>query len=137
MIQSSVGHLQYNIDLKNAGFYRDLLTFLGWKVLYDDPDVLGMEGANKVSLWFAAVTKGSGNDYDANGANHIGLSVPHQSDVDETVAYLKAHNVAALFETPRHRPDFCESEDATYYQVMFESPDRILFEVVYTGPKGK
>jgi hypothetical protein len=27
------------------------------------------------------------------------------------------------------------SPDKTYYQVMFESPDRILFEVVYTGLK--
>jgi hypothetical protein len=39
-----------------------------------------------------------------------------------------------LFETPRHRPEF-SSEDSTYYQIMFESPDRILLEFVYTGPK--
>jgi hypothetical protein len=39
-----------------------------------------------------------------------------------------------LFDTPRHRPDFSQSPDHTYYQIMFESPDRILFEVVYTGP---
>ena len=42
-----------------------------------------------------------------------------------------------LFETPRHRPDFAHGEDTTYYQVMFESPDRILFEIVYTGPKDR
>jgi len=136
MIQSSVGHLQYNIDLKNVDFYRDLLTFLGWEILYDDPNVLGMEGDNKVSLWFASVTKGTGNDYDANGANHIGIGVGHQADVDATVAYLKEHNVPALFETPRHRPEF-SGGDKTYYQVMFESPDRILIEVVYTGIKGQ
>ncbi len=137
MIKSSVGHLQYNIDLKNVGFYRDLLTFLGWKVIYDDPNVLGIEGENKVSLWFAKATKGMNNDYDANGANHIGISVPHQADVDDTVAYLKEHGIQGLFETPRHRPEFCGSTEETYYQVMFESPDRILFEVVYTGPKDK
>ena len=38
-----------------------------------------------------------------------------------------------LFETPRYRPDF-SSEPNTYYQIMFESPDRILFEIVYVGP---
>ena len=27
------------------------------------------------------------------------------------------------------------SESETYYQVMFESPDKVLFEVVYTGAK--
>ncbi len=37
--------------------------------------------------------------------------------------------------TPRHRPEFSQGPDQTYYQVMFESPDRVLFEVVYTGPK--
>ena len=40
-----------------------------------------------------------------------------------------------LFETPRHRPDFARSADQTYYQVMFEIPDHILLEVVYTGRK--
>jgi hypothetical protein len=34
-----------------------------------------------------------------------------------------------------HRPEFSMSTEETYYQVMFESPDRILFEVVYTGTK--
>jgi hypothetical protein len=51
------------------------------------------------------------------------------------VVYLREHNVQPLFETPRHRPEFSAGPDQTYYQVMFESPDRILFEVVYTGPK--
>jgi hypothetical protein len=50
-------------------------------------------------------------------------------------ACLQQHGIQALFDTPRHRPEFCSSPDNTYYQVMFESPDRILFEVVYTGPK--
>ena len=45
-------------------------------------------------------------------------------------------DVAPLVEiTPRHRPEFSASEHDTYYQIMFESPDRVLFEVVYEGPK--
>lgn len=137
MIQSFVGHIVYNIDLKNLGFYKELLTFLGWKTVLEEPGMLGIEDARQTSLWFGGVTRGMNNDYDANGVNHIGISVAHQADVDATVAYLKDHGVAALFETPRHRPEFSGSADDTYYQVMFESPDRILFEVVYTGPKGK
>jgi hypothetical protein len=57
--------------------------------------------------------------------------------VDEMVAYLKAHGTPSLFGTPRHRPDFSSGSGQTYYQVMFESPDRVLFEVVYTGPISK
>jgi hypothetical protein len=67
--------------------------------------------------------------------NHLGIGAASQVDVDAAVAYLAERGVAALFETPRHRPEFSGSEEQTYYQVMFESPDRILFEVVYTGPK--
>jgi len=137
MITSTVGHLQFNIDPKNLPFYKELFSFLGWKVLCDEEQMLGIEDEHKTSLWFAGPAKNVKNDYDGPGENHIGISVPNQSDVDEAVSYLKAHTVEALFETPRHRPEFCGSEDATYYQVMFESPDRLLFEVVYTGPKAK
>jgi hypothetical protein len=58
-----------------------------------------------------------------------------QADVDQVAAYLGERGVAALFETPRHRPEFSGDASQTYYQVMFETPDRILVEVVYTGPK--
>lgn len=135
MIQSTIGHLVLLVKLQNLGFYKDLLTFAGWQTLYDDPAMLGVGNDAGVSLWFGAVTKDVANDYDGPGVNHVALSVPHQGDVDQMVAYLREHNVQPLFETPRHRPEFSAGPDQTYYQVMFESPDRILFEVVYTGPK--
>jgi catechol 2,3-dioxygenase-like lactoylglutathione lyase family enzyme len=133
-MKSTIGHLQINIHLNHLGFYKGLFTFLGWKVIYDTPEMLGVLDPNNASLWFAEVTKKVANDYDGIGMNHLAISVPNQSDVDETVAYLKQQAISCLFETPRHRPEFC-SEGKTYYQVMFESPDRILFEVVFTGPK--
>lgn len=85
------------------------------------------------SLWFAGVTKPVANDYDGPGMNHLGFAVPSQVDVDKVVDFLQERGVPALFGTPRHRPEF-SSPGQTYYQVMFESPDRILFEIVYTGP---
>ncbi len=67
--------------------------------------------------------------------NHLAIGAETVEDVDAVADYLRQREVTALFETPRHRPDFAFMEGETYYQVMFESPDRILFEVVYTGPK--
>ncbi|MGI8926713.1 MAG: hypothetical protein ACR2HN_08740 [Tepidiformaceae bacterium] len=67
--------------------------------------------------------------------NHLGIAAESQAAVDAVVQYLGEHSLKPLFETPRHRPEFAVSETATYYQVMFESPDRVLLEVVYTGPK--
>lgn len=134
MIQSKIGHIQFNVKLQNLAFYKDLMTFLGWSLLYQDEDACGYGNTDGVSLWFVAEMKDVCNDYDGSGMNHLALSTSSQREVDEMVAYLRDHAIAALFDTPRHRPEFSR-EDNTYYQVMFESPDRILFEVVYRGPK--
>jgi catechol 2,3-dioxygenase-like lactoylglutathione lyase family enzyme len=128
-------HLQVNVRPANIPFYADLMGFLGWNTLHAGDGILGVGAANGASLWFVGETKDAANDYDGPGMNHIGIGADSQADVDATVGYLKEHNVPALFETPRHRPEFSGGPDQTYYQVMFESPDRVLFEVVYTGPK--
>ena len=134
MDNTRFGHLVVNVSSKNLGFYRDLFVFLGWKILFDEPEFLGIEDENHTSLWFGEPIKKLENDYDGIGMNHLAISAPSQAAVDETVAYLKKLNIPSLFETPRHRPEF-SGEGNTYYQVMFETPDRVLFEVVYTGPK--
>lgn len=137
MEKATFGHMIVNIQEANQSFYKNLFSFLGWKVLMDHPKALGIEDENKVSLWFLEPIKKVNNDYDGIGMNHLAISVPSQAAVDETVVYLQKHNIKMLFETPRHRPEFCGSTDETYYQVMFESPDRILFEVVYIGLRAK
>ena len=134
MPSASIGHLQFNVQPENLAYYRDLLSFLGWQVLYDVEGMVGMGGPHDSSLWFSGQCKAVANDYDGPGLNHLGLSVPAQTDVDAAVDYLRGKGVTLLFDTPRHRPEF-SGEDNTYYQVMFETPDRILLEIVYTGPK--
>jgi catechol 2,3-dioxygenase-like lactoylglutathione lyase family enzyme len=133
-MKSNLGHLQINISSKNLGFYKELFTFLGWKALYEDENMLGVGCEKGSSLWFGDGLKDLANDYDGRGMNHLAVSVENQGDVDLAADYLKQHNIPALFETPRHRTEF-SGPGSTYYQVMFESPDKLLFEVVYTGPK--
>ena len=133
MPASRVGHIQFNVAAPNMSFYKDLLEFLGWHTLYEDEGILGMEDEQGASLWIAGGAKPVSNDYDGPGMNHLALAVPAQSDVDETVTYLQQRGIPALFDTPRHRPEFSPAPEKTYYQVMFESPDRILLEVVYLG----
>lgn len=133
-MKSNLGHLQINIRPENLGFYRELFNFLGWKILYEDENMVGVGCEKGSSLWFGAGIKDLANDYDGRGLNHLAVSVEKQTEVDQAVDYLKSHNVPALFETPRHRSEF-SGPGNTYYQVMFESPDKLLFEVVYTGPK--
>ena len=134
-MQTHLGHIQVNVAAENLPFYRDLFAFLEWPVIHDADGALGVSGKSNDSLWFIGAAKAVENDYDGPGVNHIGIGAGSQADVDATVVYLHEHGLETLFETPRHRPDFAMSEEHTYYQVMFESPDQLLFEVVYTGPK--
>ena len=134
-MKSELAHLVFGIEAKHLPFYKDLLTFLGWTIFFDGYGMIGASGKGACSLWFGPRQHEQGNDYDGSGLNHLAIGAESIADVDAAVAYLKTQGIAALFETPRHRPDFARSEQDTYYQVMFESPDRILFEVVYTGPK--
>jgi catechol 2,3-dioxygenase-like lactoylglutathione lyase family enzyme len=134
-VQTKLSHIQFNVRSANLPFYKELMAFLGWRPVYEDASMLGVASEGGSSFWFAGEAKEVGNDYDGPGMNHLGIGAQSQADVDAVVAYLRERGVAPLFETPRHRPEFAESEDRTYYQVMFESPDRILLEVVYTGVK--
>ncbi|MGD9933626.1 MAG: VOC family protein [Dehalococcoidia bacterium] len=133
-MKTHLGHLLFSIAPDNLGFYRDLMGFLGWDVIYEGDGMLGV-GSGETSLWFGPKTKDDANDYDAAGLNHIGIGATSQADVDATAGYLTGLGIATMFETPQHRPEFSSGDGQTYYQVMFESPDRILFEVVYTGPE--
>ncbi|MCC7365328.1 MAG: VOC family protein [Dehalococcoidia bacterium] len=134
-MKTGLYHLQVNIAPENVAFYRELMAFLGWDTLYETDGMLGVGGSNGASLWFIGASNGAANDYDGPGMNHLGIGAESIADVDAVVAHLREQGIAALFETPRHRPEFASDESSTYYQVMFKSPDNLLFEVVYTGPK--
>lgn len=133
-MKTRLAHIQVNVDPANLGFYADLMGFLGWDTVMANESMAGYASGGS-SLWFIGAANGAKNDYDGAGTNHIAIGAESIADVDAAAAHLAAKGVEALFDTPRHRPDFGMGEDQTYYQVMFASPDNLLFEVVYTGPK--
>ena len=134
-MQTKLGHLVFGINPENVDFYRSFFTFLGWQILYETEGMLGIGDSNGVSLWFGNAIHDVRNDYDGPGLNHVAVNTETQDEVDQAVSWLAQHDIPALFETPRHRPEFSYDENSTYYQVMFETPDHILMEVVYIGPK--
>ena len=134
-MRTHVGHIQFNVRAANLPFYRDLTAFLGWQTLYDTEEFIGVADESGNSLWFTDCVTTVSNDYDGPGMNHLAFITATQADVDAAVDYLRGRGVEPLFGTPCHRPEFSQGEGHTYYQVMFESPDRILFEIVYVGPK--
>lgn len=135
MSSGKLSHLQVNVNAANLPFYKDLFGFLGWDPIFSTDSMESFNSQGDVSLWFIGGANDAPNDRDGAGVNHIALAAESQADVDKTVAYLDDRGIERLFETPRHRPDFAHSDKDTYYQVMFTSPDGVLFEHVYTGPK--
>lgn len=133
-MNTTLGHIVFGVRPANIPFYKELFDFLGWHTVYESQEMLGVADANRVSLWFGSYLKDVTNDYDGPGVNHVAIDTAAQADVDAAAEFLRGRGIAMLFETPRHRPEFSE-EGSTYYQIMFETPDRLLVEVVYTGPK--
>lgn len=133
-MQSGLSHIQFNVRVENVPFYKDLFSFLGWGIEHEDSNVVGVSGKHGESIWFIGEVKDVSNDYDGPGMNHLAIGAESQADVDSASEHLTSKDIKMLFETPRHRPEF-SGDGTTYYQIMFESPDRILFEFVYTGPK--
>ncbi|MEZ4504792.1 MAG: VOC family protein [Thermomicrobiales bacterium] len=135
MSSGKLSHLQINVDPANLPFYKDLFAFLSWDPIFSNDVTESFNSGNDVSLWFIGAANDAANDRDGAGVNHIALAAASQAEVDATVRYLEKKGIERLFETPRHRPDFSHDETSTYYQVMFASPDGVLFEHVYIGPK--
>ncbi len=134
-MKSYISHIQINIKQENNSFYKELFKFLGFEVLMDFEMGTGYKNSvDKTSVWTMHTTNTGTPDYDLTGVNHIGFAANTIEEVDEIAKWLKSKNIPALFDTPRHRPEF-SGEDETYYQVMFETPDKLLFEIVYTGKK--
>lgn len=135
MAANSLNHLQLNVSGDNLDYYRRLLTQLGFNVPETEGYVSGF--GDGVSLWFMPSEVAEKQDHDQRGVNHIAINADAVDDVDAAAAFLAELETEALFGTPQRRDDFIGGGETDYYQVMFRSPDGILFEVVYTGPLAK
>lgn len=124
-----------NIDFKNLPFYKELMTFLGWSVIFEMESVCGYKSGKNGDLWFVKNEKEAVSDFDNRGVNHISIRVEESKNIDQMVSFLGNKNISPLFDTPRHRPEFASEENETYYQVMFKTEDNLLFEIVYIGLK--
>ena len=133
-MKSHFYHIQINIDFeKNSKFYKDLMEFLGWDIIFEKENTIGYKSKTNGDIWFCDSLKKEFSDYDNFGLSHIAISVDKQEDIDHIVEFLKSKRIKTLFDTPRHRHEFVSKTDETYYQIIFESPDKIQIEIVYIG----
>ena len=135
LVKTHLGHLVFYGDPKHLGFYRELFEFLGWTTTYDEGGTFGTTDGGQCTLYFEGESNGTQHDHDGTGLNHLAVLTATQDDVDAVATYLREKGVELLYGTPVNRPEHADSANHRYYSVMFESPDRILLEVVYSGLK--
>ena len=111
------------------------MEFMGWSTIFEMDEVVGYRSGANGDVWFVKTQNKEVQDHDSIGLNHMGFQVSIMKDVDNVKYFLEKKGVTMLFDTPKHRPEFSSSPKETYYQIMFKSPDNILFEVVYVGSK--
>ncbi len=131
-MKSTVSHLVYFIQnfTKNLQLYRELFAYFEYKVCLDEEGAFGVVDANGFYIYFNPTQKNTANSYDSTGLNHLAFEVDLPKHVDQFIReFMKPGNIQPLFDTPRQRPEFADAGEG-YYQVMFEMPGELLFEVV-------
>ena len=132
-MKSFMHHVQVNIDTQNIKFYTDLLDFLGWTAIMQTESFAGFHSEENGDVWFVPAQDNDVSSCNKRGLNHVCFGVSSVQEVDAFVDWLVRNAIKTFPETPKYKPGFGPGDGEVYYQVMFESPDRILFEIVYTG----
>ena len=131
-MRASVYHVQINVrdPVVSLPFYRALLGYLDYRVMYEAPGVMGLTNAT-TDFWLIATSADRSHHAPHRknaGLNHIALRVTARADVDRFhEEFLKARGISALYGGPREYPEYRPG----YYAVFFEDPDRLKLELVH------
>jgi catechol 2,3-dioxygenase-like lactoylglutathione lyase family enzyme len=131
-MKAFVYHVQVNVRSAAASFpfYRELLDYLEFRCVHEDPHTLGYSDG-RTAVWLIEADEphaGHGFHRKRTGLNHVAFRVPARDDVDRFAReFLAARGRAMLYATPRAFPEYRPG----YYAVFFEDPDRVKLEVVH------
>jgi catechol 2,3-dioxygenase-like lactoylglutathione lyase family enzyme len=132
LVRAHVYHVQINVLDPSVSFpfYKDLLGYLGYRVVHDGSDVAGFSNGS-TDLWLVATEARHarrGFHRKRAGINHVAFRVQEREDVDRfRDEFLVPRRLASLYGTPREFPEYRPG----YYAVFLEDPDRLKLEVVH------
>ncbi|HXJ78867.1 MAG TPA: VOC family protein [Candidatus Methylomirabilis sp.] len=131
-MKASLYHVQLNVRDATVSlpFYKDLLGYLEYRVVHEEPRVAGFSNGT-TDLWLIATDATHARDgfhRKRVGINHVAFRVEHRQDVDRfRDEFLVPRKITTLYGTPREFPEYRPG----YYAVFFEDPDRLKLEVVH------
>ena len=132
MIQvTGVDHLVISVGdfKKSKAFYGPLMTFLGFKILDEYPEMMGWTNG-KTRLWIAAAdAKGKTHKYRKGdiGFHHYAFRLRSRKDVDALEAFLHQRGAEIVDPAGEYYDD--------YYAVFFLDPDGMKFEGMKYGER--
>lgn len=112
---------------RSKAFYGRLFAFLGFEVLGDYGDTIGLTNG-KTRFWIGeADAEGKKHKYRIGdiGFHHYAFELRSRQDVDELEAFLKQENVTIIDPADEYYDD--------YYAVFFLDPDGLKLEGMKYG----
>jgi catechol 2,3-dioxygenase-like lactoylglutathione lyase family enzyme len=129
-MKSLISHIELKVSNPNISFpfYTELLTCLGYQIIFEDKISLGFLNAPN-QIWIVKTQdkfKHIPYHRQHTGINHLAFRVESAAHVDKFITeFLKPKNITTLYQSPKLFPEYTPD----YYAVYFEDPDRIKLEV--------
>ncbi len=130
-----IDHLVLSVGdfARSKTFYDKLLTFLGFKLKYDYPEMAGWSNS-KTLFWIAAADeRGRKHKYRKGdiGFHHYAFELASRRAVDELGAFLEQNDMTVV-DPPG------EYYGRNYYAVYFTDPDGMKLEaMIWAPPKAR
>src|SRR5262245_45692004 len=124
-----IDHLVVSVSnfAKSKAFYGPLMTFLGFKILDEYPEMMGWTNG-KTRLWIAAAdAEGRKHKYRKGdiGFHHYAFQLSNRKDVDALQDFLEKQGTEIVDPADEYYDD--------YYAVFFLDPDGMKFEGMKWG----
>lgn len=115
---------------KSKKFYDELLSFLGFKTLFQFPNVIGWTNGKTRYIIKSVLPRYKKLKHEKGmvGFHHYAFELSTKKDVDELYKFLVKNKVKIL-DPPKFYPEY----GGPYYAVFFKDPDGLKLEGMYFG----
>lgn len=127
----SLDHVVLTVNdlARSRPFYAELLAALGYRVAYEDAELVGFTGADRLGIYLAAAPpaqRGARFDRRRVGLHHLAFRAPDRAFVEGIHDKVRAMG-ATVLDPPAEYPAYAPG----YYAVFFADPDGMKLEVVH------